>query len=100
VRAASSVPRPLFTSATATVPVSRRKNPPTRGPWVLLHTTREHFTRAPRRRFSFFDLRASELVADYSDEKPPTRLIKPLSCFCLSPDIRSRRTRRATRSST
>jgi obg-like ATPase 1 len=100
VRAASSVPRPLFTSATATVPVSRRKNPPTRGPWVLLHTTREHFLRAPRRRFSFFGLRASELVADERDEKPPTRLIKPLSSFCLSPDIRSRRTRRATRSST
>jgi hypothetical protein len=40
------------------------------------------------------------LVADERDEKPPTRLIKPLSSFCLSPDIRSRRTRRATRSST
>ena len=56
VRAASSVPRPLFTSARATVPVSRRKNPPTRGPWVLLHTTREHARAATPVvfRFSFF----------------------------------------------
>lgn len=73
------------------MPVSRRKNPPTRGPWVLLHTTREHFLRAPRRRFSFFVLRSSELVADESDEKP-----RKTVSLSLSPLFASLRTSFAT----
>ena len=46
-------------------------------------------TRAPRRRFRFRSSRVSSPPT--RDERPPTRLIKPLSSFCLSPDTRSRR---------